>query len=82
MDEETFEREVELNRRAYEGGLREEIRREHAGRYVALGLGRILASAPSYDEAKAIVRRLDPVPEFFLVFRADREPAFEPYESF
>jgi hypothetical protein len=82
MDEETFEREVALNRRAWEGGVREVVRREHAGRYVALGLGRILASAPTYREAVAIVERLRPVPEFFLVFRADHEPAFEPYCSY
>jgi hypothetical protein len=81
MDEVTFEREVARNRRAYEG-LREQIRREHAGRYVALGEGRLLASAPTYDEAKAAVERLRPVPEFFLVFPADEEPAFEPYYSY
>jgi hypothetical protein len=81
MDEVTFEREAALNRRAYES-LREQIRREHAGRYVALGEGRLLASAPTFDEAMAAVEQLRPVPEFFLVFPADDEPAFEPYYSY
>jgi hypothetical protein len=81
MDELTFERETALNREAWDR-LREHVRREHAGRYVALGQGRILASATTYDEAKAAVEQLRPVPEFFLVFPADDEPAFEPYLAY
>jgi hypothetical protein len=81
MNDLTFEREVALNRQAFEG-LREQIRREHAGRYVALGQGRLLASAPTYEEAKAAVQQLRPVPEFFLVFLAGEEPGFEPYCSY
>jgi hypothetical protein len=78
MDAATFERETAFNRQAYEA-MREQVRREHAGRYVALGQGRILASAATYDEAMAAVQQLRPVPEFYLVFPADEEPPFEPY---
>jgi hypothetical protein len=78
MDIATFERQTALNQRAYES-LRDHIRREHAGHYVALGEGRVLAVAASYDEAVAAVRRLQPVPEYFLVFPAEDEPIFEPF---
>jgi len=78
MDEATFERETAVNRRAYEA-MRDEIRREHCGRYVALGQGRILAAAATYDEVMAAVQQLRPIPEYFLVFSADDEPGFEPY---
>jgi hypothetical protein len=81
MDEETVERETALDRQAYES-LREQIRREHAGRYVALGEGRILAAGATYDEVVAAVQQLRPVPEYYLVFPADEEPAFEPYYSY
>jgi hypothetical protein len=36
MDAGTYERAAALNRQAYHN-LREQVRREHAGRYVALG---------------------------------------------
>ena len=81
MDEATFERETARNRAAYEQ-LREQIRREHAGRYVALGEGRILASSADYDEVKTAVQQLRPVPEFYLIFPADTEPPFEPYYAY
>ncbi len=81
MDSDTFEREKNLNQQAYEG-LREQIRREYPGRYVALGQGRVLAVADTYEGTKAAVRQLDSVPEFYLVFPADDEPCFEPYESY
>jgi hypothetical protein len=81
MDAATFERETAFNRQAYES-LRDHIRREHAGLYVALGQGRILAVAPTYDEALAAVQRQEPVPEYFLVFPADDEPVFEPFYDY
>ncbi len=81
MDEATFERETARNRAAYEK-LREQIRRDHAGQYVALGEGRILASSADYDEVKAAVQRLRPVPEYCLIFPAEMEPPFEPYYSY
>jgi hypothetical protein len=78
MDAAMFQRETARNRRAYEA-RREQIRREHAGHYVALGEGRVLAAAQTYAEAMAAVQRLQPVPEYFLVFPATDEPIFEPY---
>jgi hypothetical protein len=80
MDEATFERETARNRHAYDL-LREQIRREHAGHYVALGDGRILASAADYDEVKTAVEQLRPVPVLYLIFPAESDPPFEPYNS-
>jgi hypothetical protein len=81
MDAATFERETALNQQAYEA-LRDQIRREYTGLYVALGQGRVLAAAASYDEAMAAVQRLQPVPEYFLVFLAEDEPIFEPFYDY
>jgi hypothetical protein len=78
MDEATFQRETARNRAAYDQ-LRETIRRDHAGRYAALGEGRILVSSADYHEAEAAVQQLRPVPEFYLIFPAETEPPFEPY---
>jgi hypothetical protein len=81
MDLATFERETAVNRQAYER-LRDQIRRDHAGQYVALAQGRLVAASATYDEAVAVVERLKPVPEYFLVFPADEEPEFEPFYDF
>ena len=75
MDRQTFDREADLNRCAYES-LREPIRRDYAGKYVALAQGRVVAVAPTFDEARAIVESLRPVPEYYLVFPAEMEPDF------
>lgn len=76
MDLATFNRESELNRRAYEK-LREVIRRDYAGKYVALANGKVIGANASFDTACALVDSLKPVPEYFVVFRADDEPDFE-----
>ena len=81
MDEVTFEREVVRNRAAYEQ-LRETIRRDYLGRYIALGDGRILASSADYHEVEALVQQLRPIPEYYLIFPAEMEPPFEPYCSY
>jgi hypothetical protein len=81
MDQATFDRETAVNQAAYER-LRDKIQRDYAGQYVALGQGKILAAAPTYDDAMAAVQDLQPVPEYFLVFPADEEPCFVPYDSF
>jgi hypothetical protein len=78
MDAATFERETARNQQAF-AALREQIRRNYVGRYVALGDGRILASAPTYDETLAAVQRLPSAPEYFLVFAAEDDPIFEPF---
>ncbi len=85
MDEAKFEQELLLNRQAYER-LRDHIRRDYDHQYVALAFGKIVGSAPTFDEASAIVSRLQPQPEHFLVFEADQEPMFDeffdPYSEF
>ena len=57
MDEETVDREVALNRQFYER-RREQIGREYAGQYIALGEGRILAAGPDFDEVDEEIIRL------------------------
>ena len=81
MDEALFERETAANRAAYEG-LRDRVKREYTGQYVALAHGTIVAAAPTFDETMAAVQRLTPVPEYYLVFPADEEPSFEPFLSY
>jgi hypothetical protein len=80
MDQVTFERETALNRTAYER-LRGQIRRDHAGQYVVLAEGRVVNASATYDEAMDAVQHLWPVPEYYLVFPADEDPVFEPYDS-
>jgi hypothetical protein len=76
VDLATFTRESTLNREAY-AQLREDIRRECAGKYVALAGGQVVGAAPTFDEARALVQRLEPTPEYYLVFPADSEPDFD-----
>jgi hypothetical protein len=76
MDIATFTRESALNRQAFTR-LRNQIRRDHAGQYVALAHGQLLGAAPTFDEARALVKHLDPVPEYYLVFPAEVEPDFD-----
>jgi uncharacterized pyridoxamine 5'-phosphate oxidase family protein len=76
MDRVTFERESALNRAAYEQ-LRSSIPVEFVGQYVAMAHGRVVGSAPSFDDALAIVKSLVPPPEYYTVFSADDEPDFE-----
>jgi hypothetical protein len=76
MDMATFQRESALNRQAYER-LREHIRQEYAGKYVALARGKVFGAADTYDAACALVDSLDEVPEYYLVFPAEVEPSFD-----
>jgi hypothetical protein len=76
VDLPTYTRESNLNRQAY-AQLREHLQREYAGKYVALAHGKLIGAAPSFDEARALVNRLDPVPEYYLVFPATAEPDFD-----
>lgn len=76
MDMATYERETAINRKAYEA-LKDQIRAEHAGKYVALGSGRILAVAPTFDEVEAALGHLQDIPECYFVFPAEMEPHFE-----
>ena len=85
MDETKFEQELQLNRQSYQM-LRDQIRRDYDHQYVALAFGKIVAAAPTFDEASAAVSRLQPQPEHFVVFQADDEPIFDeffdPYAEF
>lgn len=74
MDMATFAKESALNRQAYEQ-LREQIRREYAGQYVALAHGRVVCTASTFDAARSLVERFEIVPEY-LVFPAEVEPDF------
>jgi hypothetical protein len=76
MNRQIYEREKTRNQQAYEA-LRDQIRQDYAGQYVALAEGRLITAAPTFDQARAAVQRLQPVPEYFLVFPADCEPAFD-----
>jgi len=85
MNETKFDEELALSRRAYEK-LRDQIRHDYDHQYVALAFGRIVGSAPTFDEASALIENLDPKPQHFLVFQADDEPMFDeffdPYTEF
>jgi len=85
MNETKLDEELALNRRAYEK-LRDQIRNDYDHQYVALAFGRIVGSAPTFDEASALIENLDPKPQHFLVFQADDEPMFDeffdPYTEF
>jgi Family of unknown function (DUF5678) len=76
MDYAAFTKESNRNRDAFEG-LRTLIRRDYAGQYVALANGKLIGSAPTFDEARALIDGLVPVPEYYVVFPADDEPDFE-----
>jgi hypothetical protein len=80
VDQHKFEEEMALNRKAYES-LREQIRREYAGRYVAIAHGRFVTSAPTFEEASAAVLQMQPPPEHFLVFPAEDEPMIDVYSD-
>jgi hypothetical protein len=77
----TFTRESELNRRAYEQ-LRDFIRREYAGKYVALANGNVIGVASTFDDARKMVEGMDVVPEYYLVFPASQEPHFDLVDDF
>jgi uncharacterized protein DUF5678 len=77
MCEDHFEDELELNRRAY-AHLRDQIRRDHAGKYVAMAFGKIVAVGDDYDAVTAEVNALAPPPGCSLVFPAELEPLFDP----
>lgn len=76
MSQTGFEQAIQQNQRAFEA-LREEIRVQYAGKYVVLGDGKLLASAPTYDEALARLQQLPSTPECYFIFEADDEPIFD-----
>lgn len=76
MEPKRFEQSIAINEQTYKQ-LRDEIRQNHAGEYVAMVDGKIITTAPTYDEALASVHRLDPMPECYFIFEADNEPIFD-----
>src|SRR5690348_7945820 len=80
MDQAIFERQLQVNRQAYEK-LREQIRRDYAGQYVGIAEGRLIAAATAFGDVQAAIEQLQPVPEYSLIFPADEEPTFEPYDD-
>lgn len=81
MDRSTYERETALHRTVYEK-LRGQIHRDYAGKYVVLAQGRLVAAANTFEEARAAVDSLLPRPEYFLIFPAGSEPAFELFRDY
>ena len=79
-DDAKFEEELALNRNAYEE-LRDQIRRDYAGQYVAMAFGRIISVSPSFVEARSALERLRPPSQSGIVFPAEMEPMFEPVED-
>ncbi len=75
-DQATFDKEMPLNRQAWQA-MREQIRRDHLGQFVALAQGRLVAVAPTFHEAEAAVQALQPVPDCYVVFNTDNEPPFD-----
>jgi hypothetical protein len=76
VDLSTYTKESTLNRKAYEQ-LRDHIRREYAGKYVALAHGNVVGVASTFDAARHLVEQLKPTPEYDLVFPASIEPDFD-----
>ena len=76
MDQAAFEQAMTVNRQAYEK-LREQLRRDYPGQFVGIAEGRFIKAAPTYNEVRAAIAKLDPTPECYLLFEADDEPLFE-----
>jgi hypothetical protein len=81
IDAEAFEREMALNREAWKK-LRDQVRRDYAGQYVAMAHGKIVGASPDFDAATVAAIKHAPVRNCFLVWPADEEPIFEPYDNF
>jgi hypothetical protein len=72
-----FTQELAVNRAAY-ASLKDQLRRDYAGQYVALAFGRLVAVCPDFESATRAVLALQPRPQHFAVFPGDQEPVFEP----
>jgi hypothetical protein len=71
-----YEKEKEQNLIAYKQ-LRTEILQKHKGKYVAIAKGKLVAVAPTFDEAVEASQKA--VPDFLhrFVFQAGYEPITE-----
>ena len=80
MSQSTYTSELEQNRLAYED-LRDRIRREHAGKFIAIAFGRIVAVTPTFNEAQTTIAQMAPAAKHFAIFDANTEPVWESYDS-
>ena len=71
-----FDRELAVNRQAYEL-LREEIRRKYAGQYVGMAFGKIIAVDPDFEKVCQVIDSLNPFPEHQAVFWAASDPEMD-----
>ena len=76
-----FDEELALNRAAYEQ-MKDRLIRDHAGQCVVIAHGRLIAVAPTFEEATAVVDQIEPTPKHVAVFPAGEEPLMEPYYSY
>lgn len=79
MDQATFDKEMDLNRQAYES-MQDQIRHDYAGKHVAFVHGKLMGPFDDFDQGWDAVQGQKPAPECFLLFPADSEPIFEPVE--
>lgn len=75
-----FETELDQNKQAWDA-LRDQVRREHAGKFVALAFGRIVGSDSRVDRLTATVEALDPKPIHYEIFPAETDPLFDSIDS-
>jgi hypothetical protein len=75
-----FETELDQNKVAW-NALRDQVRREFAGKFVALAFGRIVGSDSRVDRLTASVEALDPKPIHYEIFPAEADPLFDTVES-
>lgn len=73
---ETYQEQKTANLQAYEQ-LKHEIPHRYSGQYVVIGKGKILLSAPTYQEAWEHLKHIAPDALHFLIFPADKSPFLE-----
>ncbi len=77
MTPESISRERVVNRKAYQD-VRDQLRRDHPGKYAAIAGGRLLTVADTFDEALAAVDQFEPCAEHFFVFGTEDDDALDP----
>jgi hypothetical protein len=80
MTETQFECELDQNKRAW-ALLRDQVRKDHAGQFVALAFGRIVAADTRVDRLTATIEAMDPKPAHFEIFPAEADPLFDDIDS-
>ena len=74
--EEIYQTQKVANLQAYEQ-VKHQIRRLYSGQYVVIAQGKILLSAPTYQEAWEHTKHIAPDARHFLIFPANRAPLLE-----